>query len=205
MASATVRDVLSREFVAVSESDTLEAVAELMLDEGAGSAVVLRGNAPVGMITERDVLAATIDGPIDGMTAVDVMGTPAPTVGPDESLDGAVDVMTTENVRAVVVSDGDGVSGLLTRADIVAAAASLPANDPAGGSGSLGIPAEPTDAAPATTNPVDPSLSAANPADPGDSSAPEESAQGVCEACGRLTRELRSVDGSMLCSDCEQM
>ena len=57
-AEMTIRDVMSREFVGVSESDPLDATIDLMLEEKADCVVVLRGDEPVGMMTERNVLAS---------------------------------------------------------------------------------------------------------------------------------------------------
>lgn len=62
-ADMTVQEVMNREYVAASEPDALVETVELLLREDAESAVVQRGHTPVGVLTQRDVLAALVEGP----------------------------------------------------------------------------------------------------------------------------------------------
>ena len=56
--NVTVREVMEREFVGVSESDGVLETSELLLREGSDLAVVLRGSEPVGVVTAALVFAA---------------------------------------------------------------------------------------------------------------------------------------------------
>lgn len=184
----TVRDVMSRDFVAVSESDELSAVVELMRSDDVGSVVVVRGNEPVGIVTERAALTAAADGSIDDTTAGDVMVDPSPQITANASLTEAVDTMASRSVRQAIVLNGDELLGLLTHEDIVTSAASL-----LSGSG-------PAAEYPDETTPQD-ELTA--PANEGEGAVGgTTSTQSICEICGSLRGELRNIDGQLVCADC---
>ncbi|EMA47302.1 signal transduction protein with CBS domains, partial [Halococcus saccharolyticus DSM 5350] len=96
MSSAvTVREVMTREFVGVSEGDAVVETVELLLDEGAECAIVLRGRDPVGMLSERDALSlVTSDTDPATATVSDVMSDGVIQIPSDESLAAAAGVMT---------------------------------------------------------------------------------------------------------------
>lgn len=118
-----VRDVMTRDFVGVSESDTVRSAAELLLAEDAAAAVVLRGSEPVGLWTERDALAAIADGVDARDTPVsEVMHPEVPTVEPGATLGPVVDRMSTGGTRWFVVRANGDTEGLLSVTDVVSAA-----------------------------------------------------------------------------------
>lgn len=186
----SVRDVLTKEYVGVSESDTVLGVVELMRAERTGCVLVLRGADPVGIVTEWDVLGLVEDGgDPDETVAEDVMSTPVITIGADRSLTAAAETMARESVRNLVVEDGDDLAGVVTQRDVIAAVGSFgPAPSPA----------------PSRTE--EPSLS--SPAGAGTQEEPlpnggdEYTTQSVCEACGSLAESLWESNGQLLCSDC---
>jgi CBS domain-containing protein len=179
----TVRDVMNRSYVGVSEADSVAGAAELMRDEGVHSAVVLRGSEPVGVLDEDrliDVVADRRD-PAE-TTAGDVMR-PAVAVDADQRLEGAIGAMTTDGLRHLLVEENGEVVASVSEHDIVTAYSVL------------GARTEPAEAPMATPTAV------------GDEAAAEldrevYSTQGVCESCGALTRELSSHNGQLVCADC---
>ncbi|TKX86036.1 CBS domain-containing protein [Halorubrum sp. SS5] len=112
----TVRDVMHREFLGVSESDSLSEAAALLVDEETNCLVVVRGGEPVGRLESRDALDALLDattGGSDGgpapadLTVGDVMGPPLPAVAPDDSLAAVEERLVAEGAdRVVAVADG---------------------------------------------------------------------------------------------------
>jgi len=181
----TVGEVMDREFVGVSESDDLRSVTELLLQEDAECAVVLRGQEPVGLLTERDVLRVVSEGRDPETVPVgDVVLDPAPTVAPDSGVDAAVDAMTARGSRRLLVTD-EGVVGLLTEHDLLSAT-TIERHD------------EPAD--------LDPALNG----DPlGDDRAATAdravSDQSICQECGALSSTLVELDGRPLCPDCRDV
>lgn len=184
----TVREVMNEEYVGVSESDELVGTVELLLREESEAAVVLHGSQPVGVLTERDVLALLVEGP-DPQEAVvgDAMTESVPTVAPETSLERATDEMSSRSASVLVVTDGDEPHGIITNTDLLTSRTVRPGGE------------EQTLAAAGGTAE---SVAATD--------APEETVdtfeeQGICEVCGTLTRDLSSFNGQLLCGDCRDM
>lgn len=174
----TVRDVMHPNYVGVSESDSIVETVDLMLDEGVESAVVLRGTDPVGVLTERDVLAQVADGTVEEASVADAMTDRVPTVPPNRGVDDAASVMDTEGVRGLIVTDGDEPVGVVTEHDLFSAA-------------TLEAPGEPE-------------VLVANGVDEGGNPG-GFSNQSICEECGTLSRDLVDVSGHLLCTNCRDL
>lgn len=178
MPQLALRDVLSREFVGVSESDDLLEAVGLMRKENTNSAVVLRGSSPVGVITTESVFDLLLDGKSpDDVTAADVMeGTPE-SLSLDATVADAADLMGRTGDPRVLVTDDNGVHGVVEARDVaprvekqVRGAPTTPAAKPKGA--------------------------------PQGESNESFAEQGVCEGCGSLAHELVDVNGQLLCPEC---
>ena len=181
---------MRREYVAASEGDSLRETAALMLEEDVEAVVVLRGQEPVGLLSERDVLAVTVEaGALEGQTVADAMTPDLPTVAPDESLSAATELISGADTRRLLVADEDGPLGIVSEHDVVAASTLSPDMNGAGRQ-------EEADAI---------MTEAVTPAAEGATTDTEYSDQGICEACGSLTRDLSSFNGQLVCSDCKDV
>ena len=174
----TVRDVMNREFVGVSESDTLAEAAELMAAEAAAAVVVLRGSEPIGTLSPAGAMAAMLDGDPESATVGEVMAPPVPTADPSMSLSVAAQQLVSQDAGHLLVVQEGAAMGLVTDREVLAATGTTP-----GG--------EATAAETASTP------------EPGeDVEAATESVQSICEVCGSLTPELTTVNGQAVCPDC---
>lgn len=186
----TVGEVVNREYVGVSESDDLVETVEVMLREEADAAVVLRGSEPVGVLTERDVLALLIEGPPpEEATVADAMTESVPTIPPDEPIHLATDRLSARSARRLVVTDGSEPMGIITERDLLATRTydrSMTSEESE--MQSIEASAETALASEAQTEADDTFEN-----------------QGVCEACGKFTRDLAAFNGQLLCSDCRDM
>jgi CBS domain-containing protein len=198
--STRVVDVMNRTFVGVSEGDPLQGTVALMDEQDSGSAVVLRGSQPVGMVTERDVVAAAAEEADFEETPVeDVMSDPVVTVPAAASLGEALQLLTDRGIRRLPVLDGEEVVGILSSKDVLALeAGTVPqtttssAEAPPGGENAVPEPGE----EPVAGEPgAQPAVATATETTVG-------STQGICESCGRFARDLASVDGRVRCGDC---
>lgn len=175
-----LRDVMTREFVGVSESDSLSGAARLMAEEGTASAVVLRGQEPVGLVSGREVVSFLADGGDPEATPVsEVMAPPPRRLTPDDSLAAAAAALADRDASELLVTDDGTVAGVLDARDVVAATATLPETGT--------VTAGPTDR------------------QSGADRTGEYSSQSICEACGSLTRELVDVNGQLLCANCREV
>ena len=176
----TVRDAMTREFVGVSEGDSVVGVADLMIEGGVDGAVVLRGTEPVGILDARSIVALVAGGgDVETATAGDAMAETVPTIDPDSTLREAVSTLAAPDRRRLVVVDGDEVVGTISEHDVITAQATFPESE-----------TEEAQVAVAATESA------------GDD---RYSTQSVCEACGALAGSLASVNGQLLCADCREM
>ena len=186
----SVRDVLTKDFVGVSESDSIQGAVELMRSERLGCALVMRGSSPVGIVTEWDVLGMIERGDDTAeITVGDLMSAPVITVEPTHSLSDAAEMMTHEGIRNLVVEIDDEVIGVLTQRDVIAAAGSFSATTRSG-------PLMDTRNEGATED-VDSEVIT--------NGGDEFSTQGVCEICGSLAESLWESNGQLVCTDCRSM
>lgn len=188
--SLSVREVMNREFVGVSESDDLLDTVEVLLHEDEEAALVLRGSEPVGVLTERDVLSLLVEGPPPEEAIVaDAMSEDLETISPEGTLEEAADRISARSTRRLVVSEGDEPLGVISEQDLVVTRA-------IGRSPGREEPEVKTVAAGGET-----AVTADTPIEAQDNYED----QGVCEACGTFTRDLALSNGQLLCNDCRSM
>ena len=201
----TVRDVMHREFLGVSESDRLMEAAALLVEEGTNCLVVLRGGEPVGRVACRDALDAVLDAGVSGKPANEtsptvgsVMGPPLPTVALDDGLGAVEERFVSEGVdRVVAVDDGEAV-GVVTAIDLLAAGAPRTGNgahEMVGNDKSLATNRRTETPVAEANGDTDPTVEAA-------STDASDSTQGVCESCGVLVPKLVTANGQAVCPEC---
>ena len=120
---ATVADAMRSEFIAVAPEDTLGEVAERMVEEKKGGAVVVMDyGRMIGILTERDLLRAMAGRVHTSEARVREWMTADPvTVPPDTPLDEASQLMLDRNFRHLPVVDADRVAGVVSLRRVVAA------------------------------------------------------------------------------------
>lgn len=109
------------DFYSVGPDESVYAAIKLMADKDVGSLLVMDGDKLVGIITERhyarDVM---LKGRTSPQTPVrDIMETDVVCVGPHETVDGALEVMTHERVRHLPVLNGEKIIGIVSIGDLV--------------------------------------------------------------------------------------
>lgn len=208
--AVTVRDVMSREFLGVSEGDTLDEVVDVMVAERVSSVVVVRGDELVGLVTEQDLLELiATDRGIDDRNVDEVMRPPPEPIDAERDVTAALDDLANTESRELPVSNGTGdLVGVLSESDLLTASASLFVGtdhtsraeevgtaDP-GAERGTGLRAEDPFEAEAT------GVEAENsPNGPEDS----YSTQSVCESCGSLASDLVDFNGQLLCHECRDI
>jgi len=206
----TVRDVMHREFLGVSESDRLADAAGLLVDEGTDCLVVVRGGEPVGRLDCRSALDALLgadgwtpgDADGDGPTVGSVMGPPLPTVTPDDSLAAVEERLVSEGAdRVVAVESGEAV-GVVTAGDALAAGAPRTgdgAREGVVGGESISGTRRGDERMLGSDGGVDPASETAT------TDVSESATQGVCESCGALVPELVTANGQAVCPECREV
>jgi len=222
----TVRDVMHREFLGVSESDPLTDAAALLVEEETDCLVVLRGGEAVGRLAARDALGAVIDdaagtetgtndsgeatGPATTgpeTTVGDVMRPPLPTVAPDDALASVDELLVAEGLSRVVVADDGAAVGVVTAQDSLAAGTTR-AVGTGSSAGEPGIVGDGTQEAPmeaASTAAPDAARGSERARTASSTDASGASTQGVCEVCGALAPELANANGQAVCPNCREV
>jgi CBS domain-containing protein len=114
------RDLL-RAAVIVAPDAPLRAVAHTLWEESVGAAVVGTAHAPVGIVSERDVVAALGRGADpDTVTAREVMVAPVIAARPEDRLVDVAYLMFDDVIRHVPILDEHGeVSGIVSIRDLL--------------------------------------------------------------------------------------
>ena len=131
MASRTVADIMSSPALTATPSETLAEVAGRMDDHKVGSVVVVDGNRPIGILTERDLIRFAAAGADPSTTKVSEWMTEAPaTVTPDTEVATAWNTLSEKGYRHFpVVEDGE-LRGIVTMRDLVRIAQIQPVTFP---------------------------------------------------------------------------
>jgi acetoin utilization protein AcuB len=127
-----VVDLMRRNVTSIGASDTLaDAVAAMVETEVSALPVLDERGKPVGLVTNREILTATLGGAArdgrsrspDMVPVVEFMGPWPHTVEPDTSVDDAARMMSYLDLKRVFVMEGDTLVGVLSQTDIVDALA----------------------------------------------------------------------------------
>ncbi|MEM3640836.1 MAG: CBS domain-containing protein [Candidatus Bathyarchaeia archaeon] len=116
-----VRDAMSKDVKVVRPDSSVREVVATMNKFDIGSIVVVQGDRPVGIITERDILRRIVEPCLapETLTARQVMTSPAVTINENTSIDEAAKLMAKKGVKRLLVTDNEKLVGILTFTDIV--------------------------------------------------------------------------------------
>lgn len=99
-------------------------VVETLANEGTGAVMVMASGGPVGIVAERDVVAAVADGvDLDQVTAADLINADLVSIGADETVAGAANLMVKHHVRHLPIVRNGRVNGLVSALDLLRATA----------------------------------------------------------------------------------
>ncbi len=183
MAKLSVRDLLSRDFVGVSESDTVLGAVKVMREDGETGAVVLRGSEAVGVVSAGDILDTVADeGNLDSVEVAEVMQREPPDITPQATVDEAASILSRAEADHLLVTNEDGVVGVVSVHDLATIGWE---------SGDRPEAIEMTAQGAEMVH--------------GENRDTEYSNQSICEVCGSLSRDLVNVNGQLLCADCRSL
>ena len=115
-----VRDLTWRAPVTIDCAETIAAAAQKLSVEGVGALVVMDGDRPVGVVTDRDLVTRGIakhvqaDGRIDSLMSMGVIGLDA-----DEDAEELFGVYARHAIRRVPVLEGARVVGMVSLDDAI--------------------------------------------------------------------------------------
>src|SRR5918912_3868406 len=116
---STVRELMTREVLAVEPSDTIGEAAQKMVEAGVSSVVVSDFGRLIGILTERDLTRAVAGRTHSSEARVREWMTPDPvTLPPSASPKDAAELMLERRFRHVPVVEGDRAIGIVSIRDV---------------------------------------------------------------------------------------
>lgn len=122
-----VSSYMSRDFARVEGDGSAYEAAVAMQRVGATEAIVMKGKAPAGIITERDILYKVVAQGLvpQQVKAKDVMSSPLETIEESSRVADAISKMSTLGLRRLVVTRNGEVVGLVTQKAVVSGSKNL--------------------------------------------------------------------------------
>lgn len=118
----SVRDAMTRKVITAGQNTTVAKAAKIMAERGVGSIVIVKGERPVGILTERDLLMKVLstDSKPSKVRVGKIMSTPLVSIGPDVDISEAARMMARSKIRRLPVVERGNLVGIITTSDITA-------------------------------------------------------------------------------------
>lgn len=127
----TVADVMSSPVVTALPDESVAEAAARMNERTVGSAVVVDGRRPIGILTERDVMRMAAAGPASaGLKVAECMTEDPDCVASDRSVQEAFASLTERGYRHIPVVDDDELVGIVSLRDLMRVAQIQPVVHP---------------------------------------------------------------------------
>jgi len=115
-----VKGVMSSPVVTVTKEATVAQALRAMIDHDIGAVVVVDGDAPVGVFTERDVTRKILDEPdLLGRPIGKEMSAPVTSVAPGDEVVFIFRTMSEKKIRRLPVVDDGRLVGIVTERDLL--------------------------------------------------------------------------------------
>jgi CBS domain-containing protein len=137
MDNIRVRDIMQEKIVTISAGDRLSTVEDIMTLGGVRHMPVVRAGTLVGVVSERDLLRASLSNLSDfgneqrraflqAVVIQRVMSSPAIVIPPDATVEEAAHVMAERKIGCLPVLDGEDLLGMVTETDVLRYFAGVP-------------------------------------------------------------------------------
>jgi len=115
-----VKDIMSKELVTISKERSALDAAKIMTDKGVSSLIVLSGDQPVGIVTERDFIKKIClkELQLSEVPIEQIMSKIRTYATPDTSIEVAVQRMINNRIRRLPIIDEDKLVGIVTVTDL---------------------------------------------------------------------------------------
>ncbi|MGA3290799.1 MAG: CBS domain-containing protein [Candidatus Bathyarchaeia archaeon] len=115
-----VKDIMTKDVVSIGVDDSVFEAAVLMSSDRVGCLVIMDGEVPIGIVTERDFVRRVVAKKLPLDTKVsEIMSKSLITVDPDASLKEAARLMSSNKIRRLPVLKQKRLVGIVVAADFV--------------------------------------------------------------------------------------
>jgi CBS domain-containing protein len=175
-----VKEIMTRGVATIDIKRNVTELARKMLDIDVGSIIITDKNAPVGIVTERDIVKKIISKNLkpDDVSIKELMTSPLITIPWSEDVNDAMQKMVKMQIRRLPVVENSKLAGVVTDIDLIAISAEM---------GNI------------FSDLIDMHRERLVSMD-----VPPQILHGICEECGDLVDNLLSVNGKLLCESCRE-
>jgi CBS domain-containing protein len=115
-----VRDLMVSSVVTIEPATSIVDAAQQMIQQEKGPLPVVEGESPVAMVTDRDIIARVVSEGRDpnSVTVEDIATHELVTIGPDQDVNEARQLMDQHELDRILVVEGDRLVGIISEADI---------------------------------------------------------------------------------------
>ncbi len=115
-----VAEVMTPEVVTIEPSASIADAAKRMIQEEKGPLPVVEGDRPVGMVTDRDIIARVVAEERDpgSLTVGDIATRELVTIGSDQDVGEAAGLMDEHQLDRLLVVEGERLVGIISEADL---------------------------------------------------------------------------------------
>ncbi len=119
--SFKVGDIMTRDVITIEIGKTVREAVEIMNEKEIGCIVITKNEAPIGIVTERDVLKKiVVEGRDPQKTRVEeIMSSPLITGSPNMTLENAARLLVLKRIKKLPIVDKGKLVGIVTLFDIV--------------------------------------------------------------------------------------
>jgi trk system potassium uptake protein len=112
-----VTSYMHRLFVILDENMSVASAVKQMHSHNAGTIIVLRGNIPVGIVTDSDIINKVVmkGEDSDEVFLKSIMSAPLVTISPKGTVKQALQLMRVNEIKRVPVADTSGILGVVTQ------------------------------------------------------------------------------------------
>jgi CBS domain-containing protein len=173
-----VRDIMTRPVITADVDLDILSAAKRMGSANVGCLIVVSGNKPTGILTERDLVKKIIAQAVDprNVKVGEIMSSPVVAIEPEANLRDAAALMLQSGVKRLPVISNGKLVGIITDTDLVSGS-------------SLGMSEILSDLLEMHREGIH-------------FEQPGGVVRGICEVCGQLSDSLESVNGELLCWSC---
>src|ERR687897_784024 len=112
-----VTSYMHRLFVVLDESMSVASAVKQMHSHNAGTIVVSRGNTPIGIVTDSDIIDKVVmrGEDSDEVFLKSIMSAPLVTISPKGTVKHALQLMRLNQIKRIPVADTSGILGVVTQ------------------------------------------------------------------------------------------
>ena len=115
-----VRERMTKKVVTIQPGTTVVDAAKTMIKEEKGPLPIVKGDRPIAIVTDRDLVARVVAEGKDpsSITVDDVASKDLVTIEPDRDVDEARQLMSQSQLDRILVTQGGRLVGIISEADI---------------------------------------------------------------------------------------